>query len=225
MAGREVETAYDGSPPSLHLNVRVHESLDPANLEQARETGHALLESVGIRLDWQECYAGDACAPPANRQQCGAAAALRQPNPPRAERSGGGGQPLTRCHHQRLRSGSRRSGPSYPNSPAGRSDSRLATVQTGHLVGLTIAHEVGHALQLPHAASGLMQPAIDLDDVRAMRDGRLGFTARDGARMRCQLLAAPRRRQKSMRLITSARKTKTVSIVTTSRPTPEGGRR
>jgi hypothetical protein len=92
--GARVETAHGGSPPSLHLNVRVHESLDPANLEQAREMGKALLESVGIRLDWRECHAGDACAPPGESP---AVVVLLLPfaNPT-------------------LRSGSRRPGPSYP---------------------------------------------------------------------------------------------------------------
>ena len=72
-------------------------------------------------------------------------------------------------------------------SPAGRSNPRLATIQTGHLVGLTIAHEVGHALALRHAASGMMRPQIDIEDVLALQDARLAFTPAEGARMRSEV--------------------------------------
>jgi hypothetical protein len=186
--GARVETAHGGSPPSLHLNVRVHESLDPANLEQARETGQALLESVGIRLDWRECHAGDACAPPgespavvvlllpfANPTHRGLSGQVVEDNRTRA---------ATISVYVPVLADLARA---IRNSPAGRWDSRLATLHTGHLVGLTIAHEIGHALLLPHASSGLMQPEFDLDDVRDMREARLSFTPSEGAILRCQL--------------------------------------
>jgi hypothetical protein len=72
-------------------------------------------------------------------------------------------------------------------SSSGRSDPRLATVETGHLIGLAITHEIGHALRLPHAATGLMQPRFDLEDVRAVRDSRLGFSPLEAAQLRCTL--------------------------------------
>jgi hypothetical protein len=43
-------------------------------------------------------------------------------------------------------------------SPAGRSNPRLATLAPGHLVGLTIAHEVGHYLGLSHTSLAKGEP-------------------------------------------------------------------
>ena len=189
-----IAIAQSGRPPSLQLNVRVHESLDPANLKHARETVYALLESVGIRLDWQECYSGDTCAPAAESR---AVVVLLLPFASPTHRGLSGqvvednrSRDTTINVYVSVLADLARA---IRSSPLGRSDSRLATVHTGHLVGLTIAHEVGHALLLPHTSSGLMQPEFDLDDVRAMREARLAFTPSEGAILRCQLGRDPAR--------------------------------
>jgi hypothetical protein len=185
-----METGRGGLPPlSLQLTITGHASLDAASLGQARKTVRALLMSAGIRLNWRECHADDACGP-ASASQPVSVLLVPFVSP---THSGVGGQvvqgngsraatvtvyvPVLAEMARAIRTGT-----------GGRSDPRLARVDTGHLVGLTIAHEVGHALLLPHARSGLMQPRFDLDDVRALLDARLAFTAAESAHMRCQLV-------------------------------------
>ena len=68
-------------------------------------------------------------------------------------------------------------------SSGGRSHPALATVTTGHLVGLTIAHEVGHALGLPHDLSGPMKAELVPDDIIALRSARLRFEPGEGDTM------------------------------------------
>jgi hypothetical protein len=65
-----------------------------------------------------------------------------------------------------------------------RSNPILATVTRGHLAGLTIAHEVGHILGLPHAASGVMKASPGLAEILSVRTSRLSFQPSDALRMR-----------------------------------------
>jgi hypothetical protein len=53
-----------------------------------------------------------------------------------------------------------------------------------------MAHEVGHALGLRHAASGVMKARFAIDDLVALRVSRLTFAPGEGARMR-QAISAP----------------------------------
>jgi hypothetical protein len=71
---------------------------------------------------------------------------------------------------------------------ASRSNPALGEIRTGHLIGLTLAHEVGHWLGLPHAASGVMKARPALEEVTALASQRLAFESRQGLRLRQALL-------------------------------------
>lgn len=74
-------------------------------------------------------------------------------------------------------------------SSDGRSHPALSSLEIGHLVGLTIAHEVGHGLGLSHSRSGVMKARPSLNEIVALRASNLVFRDAEAARMRLTLLA------------------------------------
>jgi hypothetical protein len=70
-----------------------------------------------------------------------------------------------------------------------RSAPWLATLEIGHLLGLTMAHEVGHVLRLVHAPVGVMQARFDMDAFFALRTSRLAFMPHERLRIREAMLA------------------------------------
>ena len=160
---------------TLELRVITYSSLDSADLFLARETAIALLASAGLQVTWREC-GGDSCAVPSETPfllvrllpvASGVAPEIsgevvRQPvtNHPSVLVFVPRNVEVT----QKIR-----------QSPAGRSNPGLATLAPGHLVGLTIAHEVGHSLGLKHFASGPMKAEPGPDDLIAMRRSMLRF--------------------------------------------------
>ena len=46
----------------------------------------------------------------------------------------------------------------------------------GQILGGIMAHEIGHLLQVPHAAQGLMRPVWDDQSLKALARGRLRFS-------------------------------------------------
>lgn len=67
---------------------------------------------------------------------------------------------------------------------ASRSNPALGEIRMGQLVGLTLAHEVGHWLGLPHAASGVMKARPSFEEVIALASQRLVFDSQQGTRLR-----------------------------------------
>ena len=71
---------------------------------------------------------------------------------------------------------------------ASRSNPALGGIRTGDLVGLTLAHEVGHWLGLPHAISGVMKARPALEEVTALASQRLAFESQQASHLRSALL-------------------------------------
>jgi hypothetical protein len=190
MAARAAEAIAE-VPVELDLRAVVHASLGAADLDRASETIGALLSAAGVLSRWRDCSSGVACSVepvsvainvlllPVTKltgdEVCGEVTR----DPRTGVRTVLIYVPLIaeRVRAIRLR-------------PDGRSNPALATIQTGHLVGAAIAHEVGHALGLRHGARGVMKERLTLDDALALRTSRLVFTSSEGASMRSALQTA-----------------------------------
>jgi hypothetical protein len=59
----------------------------------------------------------------------------------------------------------------------------------GKVLGIALAHEIGHVLLPPpsHSATGIMQPSWEGDALRHAISGEIGFTARQASLMRDRL--------------------------------------
>jgi hypothetical protein len=62
-------------------------------------------------------------------------------------------------------------------------DPRLLTLRVGDLVGLTIAHELGHVWGLSHRPHGLMMPRFTLEGILDLRSGRTGLAPEEVAHL------------------------------------------
>ena len=164
-----------GVPPPdtllpMVLNVTVHRTLDDANLRRARDSVAALMASAGIRSQWYDCHR-DGCPDPLDTSL--SLDVLLLPRVSRLDGSRAG---------EVMRNAALRSPGVLVYVPAlldrlqaiqrstrGRSDVRLWTLAPGDLVGLTIAHEIGHALGLRHDhKSRIMKAQFAADDFAAL---------------------------------------------------------
>jgi hypothetical protein len=175
----------------MRLQVVLHVVVEPGEMLLARETAGALLHAAGVTTDWHECSV--------LVSRCEAEAGLDvltvrlMPTKVTGSRACGhlahehGQAQAALIHVLRQREMVRK----LQHSAAGRSHPQLFSLRAGHVMGLSIAHEVGHALELAHADRGVMKDPIGVDELVALRDARLGFTPTQAASMRRALLEQP----------------------------------
>jgi hypothetical protein len=169
---------------ALELQVLVHAALDPADFAIARQTAGALLATAEIPLKWGIC-AGRCDEPSGSRP---ALRVLLLPIAKRDDSSVCGD--VIRHPDSNVPSiivyvaGARDIASAIRRSSVGRAHPELATVTTGHVVGLTIAHEIGHVLGLRHRSSGPMKARPDSSDISALRASRLRFARAEVRTMR-----------------------------------------
>ncbi len=72
-------------------------------------------------------------------------------------------------------------------SPRGRTWPHLARLDPWEVVGLVMAHEIGHVAGVRHAGRGVMQARLDIEDLAAFRRDELEFSRREAATLRAAL--------------------------------------
>jgi hypothetical protein len=162
--------------PTLELRVITYASLDPADIDLARQTVTALLATGGLLVVWREC-SGDSCAVPANGRPFLLVRLL--PIAKRSDPAASGevvresvtNAPSVLVYLTRIADVTR----SIRQSSQARFHPELSTLAAGHVVGLTIAHEVGHSVGLGHTPSGPMRAQAGPEDFIALRRSMLRF--------------------------------------------------
>jgi hypothetical protein len=173
----------------IRLYVSVSPGIDAATVKLAKAIATELLKSAGIQSEWQD---DDATGPGGGRGVLRIDVRLlphRKATQPdvsgEVAHDARTGAPTVLVYMPRIADLVR----AMRTSTAGRSHPALATVELGHLAGLTIAHELGHILGLPHAPSGVMKARPGMDEVVKLRASQLRFLPPDAARMRQTMVA------------------------------------
>ena len=179
--------------PIVQVRVFTHAAVDAPTVQLAKTTASTLLESGRIGTEWQDCGTAESACEAGNPVQVNV---LMLPVAKMTEEDVSGEvvqdqatrTPTVLVYLPNLVDRVR----IVRQSAAGRSNPALATLQLGHLVGLAIAHEVGHVFGLPHTESGVMKARLGMDDLIALHASRLAFTPRDSAALRLALVARAR---------------------------------
>jgi hypothetical protein len=185
--------ATSASPPSgrpgLRAHVIRHAAVTGADLDLARAVATALLEAAGITIDWRDCDALVACLHGASVGVSIDVRLLPIARPRQDDASGDvvqeplGAPPIVLIYLPVIDEKVGR----FRLGPIGRSNPSMSRLRRGHLIGVTIAHEIGHALGLRHSARGVMKPDLEEDDILAVCESRFAFLKTERVRMRDML--------------------------------------
>ena len=174
------------------ITVRIWDrvQIDAGILEHAKQVTENLFQPMGIEIRWVDCFAD----PTPQNQRCISPAGPNDISVRIHRRS--------TEHRQRL--GQEIAGVALPSPLNGGSgfiqvffdrleeisQDRKGEAPLGLVLGLTIAHEIGHLL-LPygHSPTGLMRADWNAKDLDLALDGRLNFTSAQAELIRGQLLA------------------------------------
>jgi hypothetical protein len=185
IAAPQPRPAQAGEPDTaarLRVWTYVTGPIGPAERDAALRIAEQLLTTAGVTVEWRLCDQPGGCP----REEAAVlrvtmilTSAVRQKCGMTAFEPGGGSATIvvsvTCVGEAALRLRRRLSARAHP---------LLSRLETRHLLGAVVAHEVGHVLGLPHAAAGLMRAGLEPDDVLALRRGTLKFSAVEAARMR-----------------------------------------
>jgi hypothetical protein len=174
---------------TVQLQVFPHASVDTPTLQLARTTASRLLASGRISSEWRECSTplhscNESSGPvPVIVLLLPVAKTTEEDVSAEVVQDQSTGAPTVLVYLPNLADRLQ----TILQSAPGRSNPALATLRRGHLIGLAIAHEVGHVFGLPHTPSGVMKARLATDDLMALHAARLAFTPRDTAAMKLAL--------------------------------------
>jgi hypothetical protein len=184
-----------GVPPPIADTIRLQIVLYPGRdadancVKRAKKIASELLKSAGIHVAWRE----DILAANDSEQTRGIVPVLMLPHRKASKREVSGevaqnadaDTPTLIVYVAQVAElvGTVRA------SRTGRVNPFLLSVGVGDVVGLTIAHEVGHILGLPHAAYGIMKAEPEVGELVQLRASRLSFAPSEVAQMRRAMMA------------------------------------
>ncbi len=150
---------------------------DPEDVELAGQTALDVLGAAGLRALWRICRWSDPCTPSGDARWSVPIQLLPLSKRTDSSVSGEVAKDVETSGPAILVyvASDRALTQSFRQNAPGRSNPALASLTAGFLMGLTIAHEVGHVLGLQHSRTGLMKRRWDSADIIAARGGRLRF--------------------------------------------------
>lgn len=184
-----VRVAPPAAEPVPVIHVFVEKGLAAAPFERVPAAAAAMLAAAGVRSRWRFCSMETPCndlngfrptvtviiragLKRLNPDPC--ATASRSP-----DRATGTVVVNHRCVADALHA--------ISYGPAGRAMPRLRLLQLGDVVGLVVAHEIGHIAGLRHT-EGVMHARLTPHDLVAFQQGSLAFARSEAATLRMALL-------------------------------------
>ena len=178
----------------VDLRVYTYSRMDAERTDEARRLVQGLLSAAGVESTWRVCGGhDDGCGEPAVNARMVLIHVVAVRNEAKPSIAGDAmtapsALPMVHVYLPRIaelvekfrRTGPRRGLPQF------------STLTTGQLVGLTIAHEVGHCLGLRHGRAGIMRAKLGAEDVAAARRLTLAFQPAERKRMLVALQASER---------------------------------